>query len=76
LRRRAETRRRAEAELRPIRERELVAVDTREAVRQLFSDNTLVQTAPRLHDSGLVEQQARFAKLRGRWGNPVTGGGP
>lgn len=76
LRRHAETWRRAEAELRPIRERELAAVDTRLAVRQLFGDNTLVQTAPRLHDSGLVEQQAWFAKLRGRRGNPMTGGGP
>ena len=59
-----ETWRRAAAELALVKEQELRKVDTREAVWQLFGDNTLVQDAPRLMNSGLVEQQAWFAKLR------------
>jgi hypothetical protein len=64
LRQHVETWRRAGAELALIRERELQLVDTREAVRQLFGDNQLVQDAPRLQHSGLVEQQRWFAKAR------------
>jgi hypothetical protein len=64
MRRHVETWRRASAELAALHEQELREVDTREAVRQLFGDNTLVQDAPRLNSSGLVEQQAWFAKLR------------
>jgi len=64
LRQHVERWRRADAELAAVHERELREVDTREAVRQLFGDNTLVQDAPRLTTSGLVEQQAWFAKLR------------
>jgi hypothetical protein len=54
----------AEAELAQVRARELQRVDTRVAVRQLFGDNRLVQDAPRPRTSGLVEQQALFARLR------------
>jgi hypothetical protein len=64
LRQHVETWRRAGAELALLRERELRSVDTREAVRQMFGDNTLVRDAPRLQHSGLVEQQRWFAKLR------------
>jgi hypothetical protein len=42
LQQHVETWRRADFELARVRERELQAVDTREAVRQLFGDNTLV----------------------------------
>lgn len=64
LRRHVETWRNAEVELAEVRERELQNVNTREAVRQLFGDNTLVQDAPRQRSSGLVEQQRWFARLR------------
>ena len=64
IRQHIETWRRADAELSIIAERELQNVDTREAVRQLFGNNTLVQDAPKLTYSGLVEQQSWFAKLR------------
>jgi hypothetical protein len=64
LRQHVDSWRRAEAELARQKEQELRNVDTREAVRQLFGYNTLVQDAPRLKHSGLVEQQAWFAKLR------------
>lgn len=64
LRQHVETWRRAAAELALVKERELQRVDTREAIRQLFGDNTLVQDAPGLQHSGLVEQQRWFAMLR------------
>lgn len=54
----------AEADLAQVRAKELQQVDTREAVKQLFGDNRIVQDAPRLRTSGLVEQQALFARLR------------
>jgi hypothetical protein len=66
LRQHVERWQRAAAELAEIKERELQELDTRQAVSQLFGDNTLVQDAPRLTYSGLVEQQALFAKLRER----------
>ena len=47
-----------------LKEQELRDVDSQEAVGQLFGRNTLVQDAPLLTDSGLMEQQAWFAKLR------------
>ena len=59
---------RAGRELEEIRERELRDTDTREAVRQLFDDTTFAQNAPRLTHSGLIEQQALFAKLRDKSG--------
>lgn len=66
LREHVERWRRAASEMERIRERELQNLDTREAIRQLFGDGRLVQNAPRLQYSGLVEQQAWFAKLRDR----------
>ena len=56
--------RRAAIELEEIKRRELREVDTKEAIRQLFSNNTMVQNAPKQTTSGMVEQQAWFAKLR------------
>jgi hypothetical protein len=64
LREHVESRRRAAAELALVNGRELRDVEAREAVRQLFGGNTLVQDAQRLQHSGLVEQQRWFAKLR------------
>ena len=64
LARHVETWKRAGIELAEISRRELRAVDTQEAVRQLYGQNTLVQDAPKRTTSGLVEQQAWFAKLR------------
>ncbi|MBL8292800.1 MAG: hypothetical protein JNN08_13235 [Bryobacterales bacterium] len=64
LRQHVETWRRADAELSRLKQQELQNVDTRKAVWQMFGENTLVQDAPKLRDSGLVEQQAWFAKLR------------
>jgi hypothetical protein len=64
LRRRwVETWRRAGPELDRIRRAELEALDTREAIRQIFSGlNFPIEPAP--PTSGLVEQQAWFARLR------------
>jgi hypothetical protein len=60
-----ETWKRAGHELDQIRRREIESVDTREAIRQLFgpASAALCHLPPRL-TSGLVEQQAWFAKLR------------
>ncbi len=51
-------------ELEAIRKRELQTTDVQKAVQQLFGDSAMVQRWPRLTTSGLVEQQAWFAKLR------------
>ena len=51
-------------ELEAIRRRELQTTDVQKAVHQLFADSQMVQQWPRLTTSGLVEQQAWFAKLR------------
>ena len=66
LRQHVERWRQGSAELQRVWEQELQAVDTCEAVRQLFGENTLIQDVPRLTTSGLVEQQAWFTKLRKR----------
>ncbi len=58
-----ETWRRAGPELEAIRKRELQTTDVRKAIHQLFGDGKLVQNWPRLTTSGLVEQQAWFAKI-------------
>jgi hypothetical protein len=50
-------------ELEKIRGREIQATDTREAVRQVFSAETSMLHPPS-STSGLVEQQALFARLR------------
>ena len=63
-RRWVETWKRAGLELEEIRRREIEATDTREAIRQLFSSAALPGDLPPRTTSGLVEQQAWFAKLR------------
>ena len=55
---------RAGRELGAIERQELVAMDTRQAVRHLFGDSMLTCLPPAEPWSGLVEQQARFARLR------------
>jgi hypothetical protein len=64
LRRWVETWRRAGPELEAIRLRELGAVDTQEAVRQIFGAGPSAATFPAPATSGLIEQQAWFARLR------------
>jgi hypothetical protein len=60
-----ETWRRAGPELEAIRRRELEEMDTREAIRQIFgSSEVWAPDFPAPPTSGLVEQQAWFAKLR------------
>ena len=51
-------------ELEAIREREIREADTVKAVRDLFGDEELTFLPPPRLSSGLVEQQAWFAKLR------------
>jgi hypothetical protein len=58
-----ETWRRAGQELDEIRRREIEATDTTEAIRQLFGAAWPLNIPPRT-SSGLVEQQAWFARLR------------
>jgi hypothetical protein len=60
-----ETWRRAGAELEAIRRVELASVDTREALRQIF-EGELPILPPSAPTSGLIEQQAWFARLRHR----------
>jgi len=63
LRRRwVETWRRAGLELERLRRAEIESIDTREAVRQIFGSETHADPAP--PTSGLVEQQAWFARFR------------
>ena len=64
IRRWVETWRRAGVELDRIRRREIQTLDTREAIRHLFSESLRFDTLPELTTSGLVEQQAWSAKLR------------
>ena len=64
MRRWVETWRRAGKELEQIRRREIEATDTREAIRQLFGFAVSFRNFPAQSTSGLVEQQAWFAKLR------------
>jgi len=62
LRRRwVETWRRAGVELERLRRAEIESIDTREAVRQIFGREVLAVPAP--PTSGLIEQQAWFARL-------------
>jgi hypothetical protein len=55
---------RAGKELAAIEHQELLAMDTGQALRHLFGDSTLTCLPPAEPWSGLVEQQARFARLR------------
>ena len=64
LRRWVDTWRQAGQELDDVRRRELESIDTQEAIRQLFGDGDYVDDSPPKVTSGLVEQQAWFAKLR------------
>jgi len=64
LRRWVETWRRAGLELDEIRRREIEATDTTAAIRQLFGSAPSPQDIPLRATSGLVEQQAWFARLR------------
>lgn len=61
VRRWVETWRRAGEELERLRREEMRSIDTREAVRQIFG--CVVPVIPALPTSGLVEQQAWFAKI-------------
>ncbi|MSV29054.1 MAG: hypothetical protein EXQ52_09965 [Bryobacterales bacterium] len=63
MRRWVETWQRAGKELDEIRCREIAATDNREAIRQLFEAGAAFPEIPPT-TSGLVEQQAWFAKLR------------
>jgi hypothetical protein len=63
LRRWVETWRRAGIELEHIRRVELQSIDTQQAVRHLF-DGFVAEPGP--PTSGLIEQQAWFARLRDR----------
>ena len=64
MRRWVETWRRAGYELDEIRRREIEATDTAAAIRQLFGSAVPHQDVSLRTTSGLVEQQAWFAKLR------------
>jgi len=64
MRRWVETWRRAGPELDEIRRHEIEAMDTAEAIRQLFGPMTVIRDLPPRTTSGLIEQQAWFAKLR------------
>jgi hypothetical protein len=64
MRRWVETWRRAGPELEEIRRREIEIMDTGEAIRQLFGSTAVYKDLPPRTTSGLVEQQAWFAKLR------------
>lgn len=65
LRQWVETWRRAGPELEEIRRREIEFADTREAVRQIFgSSESFFRDLEAPTTSGLVEQQAWFARLR------------
>jgi len=65
-RRWAETWRKAAPALEEIRRRELKLTDTQEAIRQIFGDGALPDLPPASATSGLVEQQALFARLRAK----------
>jgi hypothetical protein len=64
LRQWVDTWRRAGAELDEIRRREIESADTQQAIRQLFGTERPQDIAPPRITSGLVEQQAWFARFR------------
>jgi len=64
MRRWVETWRAAGEELEEIRRREIVDADTCKAVEQIFGTSGALPDLPPRLTSGLVEQQAWFAKLR------------
>lgn len=63
LRRFVETWQRAGEELDQIRRRDIESLDTREAIRLLYGSQTAFRDLPPRTTSGLVEQQAWFAKM-------------
>ena len=65
MRRWVQTWQQAGQHLDEIRRREIQSTDTREAIRQLFGSSTaMLDNSPSRATSGLVDQQAWFAKLR------------
>ncbi len=64
VRRWVDTWREAGLALDDLRRREIQATDTREAIRQIFGQASTFQDLSPRTTSGLVEQQAWFAKLR------------
>ena len=58
-----ETGKRAGPELEEIRRREIESTHTRKAIRQIFGGAAMANLEPRT-TSGLIEQQAWFARLR------------
>lgn len=64
MRRWVETWLRTGTQLDEIRRREIESADTQEAVRRLFGSASAFHSLPPRTTSGLVEQQAWFAKLR------------
>ena len=64
LREWVESWRRAGPALEEVRRRELENLDTQEAIRQIFGSAPAFSDLPHRTTSGLVEQQAWFAKLR------------
>jgi hypothetical protein len=64
LRRWVDTWRRAGEELNEIRRREIESAHTQQAVLRLFGTGELAYTSPPRTSSGLVEQQAWFARVR------------
>jgi hypothetical protein len=64
LRQWMDTWRRAGAELEVIRRAEIESIDTLEAIRQIFGDGGSMHLEPGPPTSGLVEQQAWFARIR------------
>lgn len=63
LRKWVATGQRAGRELECIRRAEMQSIDTRDAVRQIFGSGGAVITSAAPETSGLVEQQAWFARL-------------
>jgi hypothetical protein len=51
-------------ELEEIRRREIQAADTQQSIRHIFGDDGVADSSPAPTTSGLVEQQALFARLR------------
>ena len=64
VRRWVQTWRAAAPELAGIRRQEIAAADTQRAVHDLFGQSQFGFLPPAPTTSGLVEQQARFARLR------------
>jgi len=64
LRQWADTWERAGRELEEIRRREIESADTQAAIQQIFGSGALIGEEPAPGTSGLVEQQAWFARLR------------